>query len=96
MNCGWVGDWYRGPRAHPNDGLLDVTTGELPLRQRLQARARVRTGTHLPHPGLATSRRGEWEHRFGRDVPVFVDGRRAGRCRVLKVTIQPDCFTLIA
>jgi hypothetical protein len=29
-------------------------------------------------------------------VPVFVDGRRAGRCRVLKVTIQPDCFTLIA
>src|SRR5688572_24861917 len=26
-NVGWVGSWYVGPRAHPNDGLLDVVHG---------------------------------------------------------------------
>jgi hypothetical protein len=96
MNCAWVGDWYLGPRAHPNDGLLDVTVGSLPLRQRLQARARVRTGAHLPHPRLVTTRRSHWEHDLGQEVPVFADGRCVGRCRRLRATVEPDCFTLIA
>ena len=24
MNAQWLGDWNLGPRAHPNDGLLDT------------------------------------------------------------------------
>jgi hypothetical protein len=96
LNCGWVGRWYLGPRAHPNDGRLDVIVGSLPLRQRLQARSRVRTGTHLPHPRLAASRRTEWQHDLGSPVPVLVDGCRRGNTRRLRVTVEADCFTLIA
>jgi hypothetical protein len=95
MNCAWVGHWYLGPRAHPNDGLLDITVGSLRLRQRLQARTRARTGTHLPHPRLATTRQSDWDHDLGREVAVFADGCYIGRCRRLQATIEADCFTLI-
>ena len=95
MNVGWLGDWYLGPRAHPNDGLLDVTIGHLPWRQRLLARTRLRVGTHLPHPQLQTLRRSQWQHEFSRPVPVFLDGQPKGRHRTIEVSIQPDCFTLI-
>ncbi|MEZ5341571.1 MAG: hypothetical protein R2706_08985 [Acidimicrobiales bacterium] len=37
MNAAWVGDLYLGPRAHPNDDLLDITVGSVPLRQRFEA-----------------------------------------------------------
>ena len=53
MNAQWLGDWDLGPRSHPNDGLLDATDGDLALGDRWVARRRVRTGSHLPHPGPA-------------------------------------------
>ena len=37
MNAQWWGDLDLGPRSHPGDGLLDVTTGSLPWRQRRMA-----------------------------------------------------------
>src|SRR5688500_9854272 len=43
MNAQWFQDWNLGPRAHPNDGLVDVydaklTFGDLPkVRRRLPA-----------------------------------------------------------
>src|SRR4051794_3346083 len=42
MNAQFLGDWVLGPRAHPNDGLLDVYQGDLSLSDRLKVRARVR------------------------------------------------------
>ena len=32
MNAEWLGSWKLGPRAHPNDGLVDVTSGRLGWR----------------------------------------------------------------
>lgn len=96
MNGAWLGAWYLGPRAHPNDGLLDITWGSLPLVQRLLARRRLPTGSHLPHPGLHTERRVRWEHRFDRPTGCFVDGRPVGRHRQIAVWLELDCFTLFA
>jgi hypothetical protein len=96
MNCAWMGEWYLGPRAHPNDGLLDVTHGALPPAQRLAARRRAATGSHLPHPALHTARRPRWEHRFERATEVFLDGRPHGRHRQVEVHLIPDCFWLLA
>lgn len=31
MNAQWLGGWDLAPRSHPDDGLLDVTDGTLPL-----------------------------------------------------------------
>jgi len=34
MNGTHLGEWNLGPKAHPNDGLIDVTTGRLDVRDR--------------------------------------------------------------
>jgi hypothetical protein len=92
MNGAWVGEWYLGPRAHPNDGLLDLTEGALAPTQRLLARSRVRTGSHLPHPALRTRRSAGHSLDLGRPVPVHLDGRRRGRARRVEVRCEPDAL----
>ena len=96
MNVGWRGNWYLGPRAHPNDGLADITVGRLSWRQRLAARRRVPTGSHLPHPDLQYLRRPQWGHEFPTPVRLEVDGRRCGSTRTLSVRIEPDCLAVVA
>ncbi|MDH3681042.1 MAG: hypothetical protein OEV40_13975 [Acidimicrobiia bacterium] len=96
MNSAWMGEWYLGPRAHPNDGLLDVTVGSLPAGQRLVAWRRLPTGSHLPHPQLTTARGRSFDHRMRHSTPIMIDGQRAGRARSIEAWIEPDCFTLVA
>jgi hypothetical protein len=95
MNAEWLGELDLGPRAHPGDGLLDVTDGKLGLRDRLAARRRARTGSHLPHPGLRTSRSGRVELSFPDGVPVFLDGVAVGPARELMVHVEPDALTVV-
>ncbi len=97
MNSPWRGSWYLGPRAHPNDGLLDVTWSDgLAPRQRLLARRRLATGTHLPHPDLRVERVARWHHRFPRAVPVSLDGQGHGSHQEIEVWASPDSFWLFA
>lgn len=95
MNTPLLGPYRLGPKAHPNDGLLDVTVGSLDWRQRFEAARRARTGTHLPHPDLRTVRRPEWEHNFDRPTPIELDGHRVGSRRMVRVSIVPDAFELV-
>jgi hypothetical protein len=81
MNAEWVGALRLGPRSHPGDGLLDMTTGRLPPRQLIEARSRSRTGDHLPHRSLSVRRAASVEVSFDRPRLVFVDGTRVGRGR---------------
>lgn len=57
-STGWTGGREVCPRAHPGDGVLDYLRVEtaMSLRQRLKARRKMRSGTHLPHPSLRVSR----------------------------------------
>lgn len=96
MNAAYVGDWYLGPKSHPNDGLLDVTFGAMALQQRLMARRRAVQGVHVPHPDLKVRRVPRWQHRFERPTPVYVDGQRVGRCHEVDVWLLPDAFAVIA
>jgi hypothetical protein len=95
MNAEWLGELDLGPRAHPGDGLLDLTEGELGLRDRLTARRRARTGTHLPHPGLRTRRSGRAELAFPGGVPVFLDGISVGAATEVMVHVEPDALTVV-
>ena len=95
MNAAWYRRLYLGPRAHPNDGLLDITVGALPLRQRVEARRRAMTGVHLPHPLLRTERAPRWFHEFATPTRVFADGEQLGTTRTLRVRVQPDAYWIV-
>ncbi|MGI9596463.1 MAG: hypothetical protein ACR2QK_09900 [Acidimicrobiales bacterium] len=96
MNGAWMGDLRLGPRAHPNDGLLDVTEGRVRFQDRREAAIRARTGSHLPHPALRTKRVGEWKTEFDRPTSVRLDGVEKGRFRSVRVVVIPDSLTVVA
>ena len=90
-----VGDLDLHPRAHPNDGLLDVLAVDaaMPVRDRIRALGRARRGDHLPHPALRATRGPRWSSPDGRWL-VWADGRWAGRATRVDATLQQDATTL--
>lgn len=98
LNVGNVATWDVAPRAHPNDGRLDVVEVDpaMSLRARWQARRRLPTGTHLPHPQIRTSRPTTATWTFDGPLTVWVDGVRRGRTRSLAVEIEPDAAVMLA
>ena len=90
-----LGDWNLGPRAHPNDGLLDTYDVRLPPGQLLPVRARLHHGAHLPHPGIKERRAAAVQVELDRPLPVRLDGVATGRARVVSVRVQPDALTVV-
>jgi hypothetical protein len=95
MNGQWVGEWNLGPRAHPNDGLLDTYDVRLPPGQLLPVRSRLHHGAHLPHPGIKERRTAAVQVELERPLPVRLDGVATGRARVVSVRLQPDVLTVV-
>lgn len=95
MNAQWLGAWDLGPRAHPGDGLLDITDGDLSLGDRWKARSRLATGTHLPHPALRTSRVAAAQLECHPPLDVWLDGERVGRATTLSIRVEPDALTVV-
>ena len=91
-NVSRVGRWDVAPRAHPNDGRLDVVevAATMPRRARLQAARRLPTGSHVPHPDIRVRRSTEATISPERPVLVVVDGRRRGVATRVEVTLTPD------
>jgi len=95
MNAAWLGNLNLGPKAHPGDGLLDVTDGQVPIGQLLAARKRARLGTHVPHPGLKVQRVPAVACSFTKPVAVRLDGRHVGSYRELGIRVEPDALTVV-
>lgn len=95
MNAEFLGPWDVAPRSHPNDGRLDTFDADLPLGDRLKARARLRTGSHVPHPGIAQRRVDAAQFELRSPLPVRLDGVRCGTVRRLSVRIEPDALTCV-
>ena len=95
MNGNYLGELDLGPRAHPGDGLVDVTEGRLPRKDRRAARLRYLTGTHLPHPALRTRRVGADEVTFDRPMSVRLDGGSARQVTALELRCVPDALTVV-
>lgn len=96
MNAAFVGALNLGPRAHPNDGRLDVTSGMVDRADRRSARRRALTGSHVPHPGLEelriTSSAFELEPE---GMYVEIDHRAIGRARHIEITCLPDALAVV-
>jgi hypothetical protein len=95
MNAQWLGSWNLGPRAHPNDGLVDTYQAGLGVPDRLKVRARLHHGAHLPHPGITERRTSALQVELPRPLPLEADGRPLGRARALSLHVLPDALTVV-
>jgi hypothetical protein len=95
MNAQYLGRWDVAPRGHPNDGRLDVLDADLPFRARLQARARLPHGTHVPHPGIEERHQSAVQLDFPRPMPVYLDGQRQSDARTLSIRVEPDALLCV-
>jgi diacylglycerol kinase family enzyme len=95
MNAQWLGDWDLGLKAHPGDGLLDVTDANLPLSDRLRARRRLPLGTHVPHRAISTARVEVWQTDLTPSLDVFLDGEKVARVGHLSVRVEPDALHVV-
>jgi hypothetical protein len=96
MNTDRRGRWDVAPRAHPNDGRADVVEvdASMALRARWQARRRLPTGTHVPHPAIHTGRATDRTWRFARPLGLWIDSVGRGTVRSLRVAVEPDGATI--
>ena len=92
MNAEHIGAWDVAPRSHPNDGRFDLVdvAASMSLRERWQAWRRLRTGTHVPHPRIASRRSREETFTFDRPMGLWLDGVARGTVRSLTVSVVPD------
>jgi len=95
MNAAWLGDRNLGPKAHPGDGLLDISESELRPSELLAAGRRARSGTHVPHPRIRMRRVAAAQLSFDRPVPVRLDGAEVGSFRELSIRVEPDALTVV-
>jgi diacylglycerol kinase family enzyme len=95
MNAQWIGRLNLGPRAHPNDGLLDVYEADLGVAEVLKVQRRARSGAHLPHPGVKERRVPAAQIGFDQPRTVWLDGAPIGPARTLSVRVAPDALTVV-
>jgi len=94
MNAEYLGRWDVAPRSHPNDGRLDTLDADLPFGDRLKARRRLATGSHVPHPGIRERRIDAAQFEFDEPMTIWLDGVRIeGSVRRLSVRVERDALT---
>jgi hypothetical protein len=94
-----TGQWLRGidlvPRGHPGDGKAEVQVYRLSRTERRVMRARLPTGTHLPHPRIDTRSATEIEVRAPGSLALEIDGRTVSRAATLRVALLPARYRLL-
>lgn len=99
MNVQYLGRWDVAPRAHPNDGWMDVVevAATMRPRARYEARRRLPLGTHVPHPSITTRRARTVTVDLAAGERVWIDGavRPEDRVARLEVTVEPDAVTVV-
>ena len=97
-NAGIVRGRNLTPRAHPNDGILDVleVSYAMSIRNRLQAFRRATTGTHIPHPNINARRSTECEFlNEERRETLRIDSVKLSSWLSLRVTVLPDYWKIV-
>ena len=94
-----IGQFRRGldivPRGHPGDGRAEAQIYAVPARQRRPLRARLATGTHVPHPKITQRTAGRVTVSIDRRVRIEVDGRPAPATDLLDVAVVPNAYRLL-
>jgi YegS C-terminal NAD kinase beta sandwich-like domain len=94
-----TGQFRRGldlvPRGHPGDGRAEAQVYAVPARQRRALRARLATGTHVPHPAITQRSGARVTVSTDRRVALEIDGRPAPATDLVDVTVVPDAYRLL-
>lgn len=98
MNAQFLGAYDVAPRSHPNDGKVDtiLVDSRMGWRERVQAKHRARTGTHVPHPQLTMRQAPSATFEFQQPLVLWVDGVRWGTASALTITVEADALTVYA
>ena len=91
-NAAFLGHWNIAPRAHPGDGVLDIMQANLSFRERLRARGRMPSGTHVPHPQISIRRRDFFQTTLDDVTPIRIDGVRVCSARNLSVRVASEAL----
>jgi hypothetical protein len=86
------------PRAHPNDGRFDVLTidASMTFRNRLIARNKAVTGTHLPHPHISVRQIDTFTtERLGRGERLSIDGCPVANWSEISVALVADYWQVV-
>ena len=94
MNAEYLGRWDVAPRGHPDDGVLDTFEVSMSTGDRLKARGRLPTGTHLPHPHIK-ERRVSAAQVDVEGLDVWLDGELVGPAHSLSIRVEPDALTCV-
>ena len=83
------------PRAHPNDGFVDVleVDPKISIRQRAIAWSRSATGSHLPHPNFRVSRSIDFQWS-GSPARMIADGVTYKGVVWLRCTVLADAMKM--
>jgi hypothetical protein len=95
MNAQFLGEWDVAPRAHPGDGKLDRLSVSMGAADRLQARTRLRSGTHVPHPGIAVAQVTATQLEFERPTRVRLDGEVVAEARTISIRVEPAALRVV-
>jgi YegS C-terminal NAD kinase beta sandwich-like domain len=95
MNAQFIGSWDVAPRGHPNDGFADVLEVTMGIADRLKARKRLSTGTHVPHPDIAQRRIVTTTFTFAKPQSVWLDGERIEELAEFSVSVEPDALNVV-
>jgi diacylglycerol kinase family enzyme len=95
-----TGQFLRGldvvPRGHPGDGKAEVQIYELARRERGPMRARLATGSHLPHPRIRQRTARTITLRSEPPAAWEVDGAPAPKpVSVTTITVVPGAYRLL-
>lgn len=86
------------PRAHPNDGYLDIVQIDplMSWKQRFASRRRATTGTHVPHPHISIKRdtRVEFFRQDEREI-LKIDNQNIDHWERIVVKVLPDYWQVI-
>ena len=91
LNSGFFGELSLTPRSHPGDGRIEVIEFDatMRIRDRVMARRRAMTGSHVPHPAILTSANNSWSAvRIGHES-LRLDGMRIPRWHRLEIVVEP-------
>ncbi len=95
MNADFWRRYQLGPRAHPNDGVIDVYRAFLRTSDLVKVAPRARTGTHVPHPSIELSRNANVELEFPKPLRFRADDVSVGSGSRIRLTVRPDALTVV-